>query len=68
MFKATVGQCPSSFVSQLRLELAKLLLSQGASIADAAFDCGFSSESNFVRSFRRAVGTTPGRFRASRRS
>jgi AraC family transcriptional regulator len=68
MFKATVGQSPSSFVSQLRLELAKLLLSQGASIADAAFDCGFSSESNFVRSFRRAVGVTPGRFRASRRS
>jgi AraC family transcriptional regulator len=64
-FKATVGQSPSSFVGRLRLELAKLLLSQGASIADTAFDCGFSSESNFVRSFRRAVGVTPGQYRAT---
>jgi AraC family transcriptional regulator len=64
-FKATVGQSPSSFVARLRLELAKLLLSQGASIADTAFDCGFSSESNFVRSFRRAVGVTPGQYRAT---
>jgi AraC family transcriptional regulator len=63
MFKATTGQSPSRFISHLRLELAKLLLSQGASIADAAFDCGFSSESNFIRSFRRAVGVTPGQFR-----
>jgi AraC family transcriptional regulator len=64
-FKATVGQSPSSFVSKLRLELAKLLLSQGVSIADTAFDCGFSSESNFVRSFRRVMGITPGRYRAT---
>jgi AraC family transcriptional regulator len=67
-FKATLGQSPSSFVSQLRCEFAKLLLSQGASVSDVAFDCGFSSESNFVRSFRRAVGITPGRYRAAVRS
>lgn len=64
-FKATVGQSPSSFVSRSRLELAKLLLSRGASISDTAFACGFSSESNFVRSFRRAVGITPGQYRTT---
>jgi AraC family transcriptional regulator len=64
MFKATMGQSPSRFIGQLRLDLAKSLLTAGRSISDIALDCGFSSESNFVRSFRRATGTTPGRYRA----
>jgi AraC family transcriptional regulator len=63
MFKVTMGQSPSRFIGQLRLDLAKSLLTAGRSIADVAHDCGFSSESNFVRSFRRATGITPGRYR-----
>jgi AraC family transcriptional regulator len=63
MFKAATGQSPSRFIGQQRLELAKLLLAEGRSIADVAHDCGFSSESNFVRSFRRATGLTPGLYR-----
>ena len=63
MFKATTGQSPSRFIGQLRLELAKSLLVDGRSIADVAHDCGFSSESNFIRSFRRATGLTPGQHR-----
>jgi AraC family transcriptional regulator len=64
MFKATMGQSPSRFIGELRLDLAKTLLAQGRSIADVSHDCGFSSESNFVRSFRRATGHTPGRYRS----
>jgi AraC family transcriptional regulator len=64
MFKATTGKSPSRFIGQLRLEFAKSLLVAGRSIADVAHDCGFSSESNFVRSFRRATGRTPGRYRS----
>lgn len=64
MFKATTGKSPSRFIGQLRLELAKSLLIAGRSIADVADDCGFSSESNFVRSFRRATGRTPGQYRS----
>ena len=63
MFKAATGQSPSRFIGQRRLELAKLLLAKGRSIADVAHDCGFSSESNFVRSFRRVTGLTPGQHR-----
>src|SRR5262245_3333018 len=55
MFKATTGHSPSRFIGLYRLEVAKSLLVQGASLAQVAFDCGFSSESNFVRSFRRAT-------------
>lgn len=64
-FKAALGQSPSGYLSRLRLEHAKVMLTQGASISDIAFDCCFSSESNFVRSFRRATGLTPGRYRAT---
>jgi AraC family transcriptional regulator len=63
MFKVTTGQSPSRFIGQRRLELAKLRLVPEASIAQVAFDCGFSSESNFIRSFRRATGLTPGQHR-----
>jgi AraC family transcriptional regulator len=68
MFKVTMGQSPSRFIGQLRLDLAKSLLTAGRSIADVAHNCGFSSESNFVRSFRRATGLTPGRYRNLARS
>ena len=67
MFKVATGRSPSRFIGQLRLDLAKSLLAAGRSIADVAHDCGFSSESNFVRSFRRAIGRTPGQYRHSMR-
>lgn len=63
MFKAATGQSPRRFIGRLRLDLSRSLLMQGRSIADVAHDCGFSSESNFVRSFRRVTGVTPGRYR-----
>jgi AraC family transcriptional regulator len=64
MFKASTGQSPSRFIGQQRLHLAKSLLAAGKSIAGVAHVCRFSSESNFVRSFRRATGCTPGRYRS----
>jgi AraC family transcriptional regulator len=67
MFKAATGHSPSRFIGHRRLELAKTQLVRGVSIAQVAFDCGFSSESNFARSFRRATGSPPGRYRDSMR-
>lgn len=63
MFKAATGQSPSRFIGLRRLEMAKSRLTRGVSIAQVAFDCGFSSEANFARSFRRAMGLTPGQYR-----
>lgn len=63
MFKATTGQTPQKFLGQRRLELAKALLAEGRSITQIAQACGFASESNFGRSFHRATGVTPGRYR-----
>jgi AraC family transcriptional regulator len=63
IFKATTGQSPSHFIGRLRLDLAKSLLVKGRSIAEVAYDCRFSSASNFARSFRRATGLTPAQHR-----
>lgn len=65
MFKAATGRSPSQYVGDRRLELAKSLLQLGASVAQVAYDCGFSSESNFARSFRRCTGVSPGQYRNS---
>ncbi|MDO9713003.1 helix-turn-helix domain-containing protein [Paracraurococcus lichenis] len=65
MFKATTGQSPSRYIGQRRLEWAKAGLAQGRSITELAYECRFSSESNFVRSFRRVMGVTPGHYRNS---
>lgn len=63
IFKATVGRTPGQFVGQRRLELAKALFAEGQSLTQIAQACGFSSESNFGRSFHRATGVTPSRYR-----
>jgi AraC family transcriptional regulator len=64
-FKAATGKAPHEFVSQQRLDLAKRLLSGSERpLVDIAYAAGFSSQANFNRAFRKAVGTTPSAYRA----
>jgi AraC family transcriptional regulator len=66
-FRAATGQPPYEFISHLRLRLAKQrLLTEEIQIAEIALAAGFSSQSNFTRAFRKAVGVTPGQFRERR--
>lgn len=63
-FKVATGQTPHAFVSQQRLEHAKRLLAcDGHSMTEIACASGFSSQSNFARAFRKAVGVSPRDFR-----
>ena len=63
-FKAATGTSPHRYVGDRRLERAKTLLQLGhGSLTDLALTCRFSSQANFARAFRRAVGMTPGEFR-----
>jgi AraC family transcriptional regulator len=67
VFAATIGMPPHRYLSQLRLERAKTLLSLGQTpICDIALTCCFSSQSNFTRAFRRATGSTPMAYRRLR--
>lgn len=64
-FHQSMGQTPLAYVNAVRVNRAKRLLREdGGSIEAIAATLQFSSGSNFVRTFKRAVGLTPGDYRA----
>ena len=68
-FKKATGQTVHQYLTTVRLERAKeLLAADESSIADIAFQCSFSSQSNFTKAFVRLLGISPGRYRRARAS
>jgi AraC family transcriptional regulator len=74
VFQALIGETLHQFVKRQRLERALQRMSHAPrrSLTDIALDCGFSSSSDFSRSFRQQYGCAPrafdlAAFRASRR-
>lgn len=66
VFSAAVGIAPGRYLTQLRVEHAKRMLSSGdASIDVIAAATGFSSAAYFGKVFRRTTGLTPTRFAAA---
>jgi AraC-like DNA-binding protein len=67
LFAAVLGVTPHQYLVRSRLRHAARLLADLAdderSITDVAFDVGFGDVSNFVRTFHRAAGVSPRRFR-----
>jgi AraC-like DNA-binding protein len=64
VFSAVLGVTPHQYLVRSRLRHAARLLADGArSISDVAYDVGFGDLSNFVRTFHRAAGVSPRRFR-----
>jgi AraC family transcriptional regulator len=53
---------PQAFQTNLRITHARTMLQAGDAIAAVAAACGFADQSHLTRTFRRAVGITPGRF------
>jgi AraC family transcriptional regulator len=64
IFRAMIGETLASFVKRVRLERAVYLLSHrnGPRLTDVALACGFSSSSDFSRSFRDHYGVAPREF------
>lgn len=64
VFKALLGETPNQFVKRLRLERALYLMSHAPqrSLTEVALHCGFSSSSDFSRSFKQHFGQAPRRF------
>jgi AraC family transcriptional regulator len=64
IFRAVVGETLHDFVKRTRLERALYLMSHGggASLTEVALACGFSSSSDFSRSFRAHFGVPPRAF------
>lgn len=67
-FRQVLGVTPHQYLIRARLRrAARLLVEEEHPITDVAYACGFSDLSNFVRTFHRAAGVPPGRFRAAAR-
>jgi AraC-like DNA-binding protein len=63
-FRATVGKPVWAYVQERRLEHARLLLSDpDLSLAQIAYECGFSSHSHMTRLFKRRYGVPPAAMR-----
>jgi len=64
LFTRVTGVTPHQYLVRSRLRRAARLLAQGwGSIAEVAFEVGYGDLSNFIRTFRRAAGVSPGQFR-----
>jgi AraC-like DNA-binding protein len=61
-FRAETGLGFGKWRQQVRLLRALERLAAGAAVTEVAFDLGYDSPSAFVTMFRRALGTTPGRY------
>lgn len=64
LFAKVVGVTPHQYLVRSRLRSAARLLASGRRpVTDVAYDSGFTDMSNFVRTFHRAAGVSPRRFR-----
>jgi AraC family transcriptional regulator len=68
LFKRALGVTPHQYLLRCRLREAARLLGDGCSVTDAAYDVGFKDLSNFVRTFHRAAGVSPGQFQRTMRN
>lgn len=66
-FRAAFGTSPYNYLVMRRLDRARRMMAEDASLADVAFALGFADQSHLTRQFRRAFGVTPGRWRALQR-
>jgi AraC-like DNA-binding protein len=68
LFSAVLGVTPHQYLVRSRLRhAARLLADDQISVTDIAYDVGFGDLSNFVRTFHRAAGVSPRRFREASR-
>jgi AraC-like DNA-binding protein/ligand-binding sensor protein len=64
MFQKATGVNFTSYLSRVRVEKAKsLLLNPNARVSEVAFDVGFTSITNFNRTFKQLVGQSPSHYR-----
>jgi len=62
-FHEAFGAPPASYLKTMRLDAARTLLAQGASVAQAAAATGFKSADVFRRAFERQFGVAPSEYR-----
>ncbi len=68
LFSAVLGVTPHQYLVRSRLRrAARHLADDDRAVTDIAYDVGFGDLSNFVRTFHRAAGVSPTKFRQASR-
>ena len=68
VFSRAIGVTPHQYLVRSRLRRAAALLADDSrAVTDVSYECGFGDLSNFVRTFRRAAGMSPGAFQRATR-
>lgn len=62
IFKLSTGTTINKYISARRISLAKSLLSNGHNVTSVYHACGFNDYSNFLKSFKKAVGVSPKKY------
>lgn len=62
-FKHHTGLTLRAYLLDRKITYAKQLLQEGASVTDACYRSGFNDYANFIRSFKKVTGISPGKFR-----
>ena len=62
-FVQAKGITPYRYLEAIRIQMARQLLGQGLSPAEAALCTGFTDQSHFTKTFIRFIGLTPGLYR-----
>ena len=64
-FRAEVGMPPHAYQLAIRLDRARVLVTEGVPLVEVATRCGFTDQSHLTRHFRRATGVAPGAYARS---
>jgi AraC family transcriptional regulator of adaptative response / methylphosphotriester-DNA alkyltransferase methyltransferase len=62
LFLQTYGRTIAQYLCFIRIRKAKIMLLEGATIAESAFECGFESMSAFYSNFKKETGCPPKNF------
>lgn len=64
-FKYHTGLTLRTYLLDRKVNYAKLMLQEGASVTDACYNSGFNDYANFIRSFKKITGMSPGKYKKS---
>ncbi len=62
LFQTHLSTTVIKYLTSKRITKAKTLLLSGKSVTETAFSCGFNDYANFIRTFKNAVGISPGKY------
>lgn len=68
LFTSIYGQTPHNYLTKVRIDNAKLLLSKGISVMEASLTVGFDSPTSFTAAFKKYAGKTPSEFQTGQKA